>query len=233
MNGVKFLVEQRDIRLATQNSGVLVPKDNGQNFYGVLQEVIELCYLKDCTVLMFKCKWFKTDIDPKKKRIIEDNKFTSVYIGEEWYKNDPFILASQAKSIYYLNDDKNGPLWKLVQTYTPRNLWDFPNVEEANEVEASMDVHIVQEANSQPFQLVVELPQLENLVIQRDDIEAIEINNVDHLHGNHVRGIDDFIVDDEDIEDEDIEDDTLEEYDEDFKSDDSSDNEKTIHYLSK
>ncbi|XP_073133332.1 uncharacterized protein [Henckelia pumila] len=56
INGVKFLVEQRDVRRTTQNSGILVPGVGGLNFYGVLQEVIELCYLKDCTVLMFKCK---------------------------------------------------------------------------------------------------------------------------------------------------------------------------------
>ncbi|PON66374.1 hypothetical protein PanWU01x14_110290 [Parasponia andersonii] len=31
-----------------------------------------------------------------------------------WYKDDPFILASLAELIYYTNDDKNGPLWKLI-----------------------------------------------------------------------------------------------------------------------
>ncbi|XP_042459537.1 uncharacterized protein LOC122043125 [Zingiber officinale] len=159
INGVKFLVEERDVRQTTQNSGILVPSVAGQNFYGILQEVIELCYLKDCTVLLFKCKWF--DTDPRKRRIQEDKIFTSIYIGAEWYKNDPFILASQAKSVYYLNDIKNGPMWKLVQDYAPRNLWDYPNGEVENDVDTtSIDPHIVQETNSQSLQLVVELPDL-------------------------------------------------------------------------
>ncbi|XP_073123839.1 uncharacterized protein [Henckelia pumila] len=204
INGVKFLVEQRDVRRTTQNSGILVPGVGGQNFYGVLQEVIELSNLKDCTVLVFKCKWF--DTDPRKRRIQVDKIFTSIYTGAEWYKNDPFILASQAKSVYYLNDIKNGSLWKLVHAYTPRNLWDFPNVEVENDVDTiSSDAHVVQETNSQSLQLVVELPELDNVSFHREDVEPTEVVNIDNLLHN----IDDFVVDDDDFED-----DTIEEYDE-------------------
>src|SRR3954471_6991579 len=94
------------------------------NFYGVLEEVIELSYVYNCSILLFKCKWF--DTNHRKKHIREDANCTSVYVRGEWYKNDPFIFASQAKLIYYLQDDKNGNNWRVVQTYIPRNIWDFP-----------------------------------------------------------------------------------------------------------
>lgn len=207
INGI--IVEQRDARRTTQNDGIFVPGVGGQNFYGFLQEVIELCYLKDCTVLIFKCKWF--DTDPRKRRIQEVKLFTSIYTGAEWYKNDPFILASQAKSVYYLNDIKNGPMWKLVQSYTPRNMWDYPNVEVESDVDTtSIDAH------------VVELPELENARFHRDDVEPTEVMNIDNVLHN----IDDFVVDDDDFED-----DTLEENDEqddvtvEIEDDDSIENE--------
>ena len=83
VNGVKFIVEKRDAKRKTQNSGVFVPSQDGLNFYGVLEEILELSYLKkDCSVLLFKCKWF--DIDLKKKRIQEDSIFISVYVVVEW-----------------------------------------------------------------------------------------------------------------------------------------------------
>ncbi|XP_073120394.1 uncharacterized protein [Henckelia pumila] len=218
INGVKFLVEQRDVRRTTQNSGILVSGVAGQNFYGVLQEVIELCYLKDCTVLLFKCKWF--DTDPRKRIIQEDNIFTSIYTGAEWYMNDPFILASQAKSVYYLNDIKNGPIWKLVQVYARRNLWDYPNIEGENDVDTTgIDPHVVQETNSQSLQLVVDLSELENVSFHRDDIEPSEVTNVDQLLHNK----NDFVVDVDDFED-----DILDEYDEEEDSDAEIDDDESI-----
>ncbi|KAG6482886.1 hypothetical protein ZIOFF_059525 [Zingiber officinale] len=104
----------------------------------------------------------------------------SIYTGAEWYKNDSFILTSQAKSVYYLNDIKNGPMWKLVQAYASHNVWDYPNIEVENDVDkTATDAHVVQELNSQPLQLVVELPELENVSFYRDDIEPTEAEMVD------------------------------------------------------
>ena len=70
-------------------------------------------------VYLFKCKWFNTS------RIKVESNITSVYVKEECYKDDPFILASQAKLIYYLRDIKNGDDWRIVNEYIPRNVSDF------------------------------------------------------------------------------------------------------------
>ena len=42
------------------------------------------------------------------------------------YKNDPFILATQAQQVFYLDDYKNGHNWKVVQKVNHRHMWDVP-----------------------------------------------------------------------------------------------------------
>ena len=77
VDGIRFIVKDRDDRLTTQNSGVLVYEeleddDNGgggdderMKFYGILDSVVEVNYIYDRRVILFKCTWF--DTDPKKK----------------------------------------------------------------------------------------------------------------------------------------------------------------------
>ena len=61
MNGVKFVTSERDEDHVTKNNGVMV-KGLGFNYYGVLISVIELIYGKGMPVVLFKYKWFNTDI---------------------------------------------------------------------------------------------------------------------------------------------------------------------------
>ncbi|KAI0502700.1 hypothetical protein KFK09_017657 [Dendrobium nobile] len=93
VNGVKFLVNQRDIRRVTQNSGVSVQgsdKDESIDFYGVLTNVVDLSYIDGNHVVLFKCKWF--DLEHKKSIVIDDD-FTSINMSKTWYDNDPYVLA--------------------------------------------------------------------------------------------------------------------------------------------
>lgn len=41
------------------------------------------------------------------------------------FKDEPFILVSQAQQIYYVKDIKN-PNWNIVVMATPRNFFDMP-----------------------------------------------------------------------------------------------------------
>ena len=136
VNGVKFVIHGRDMKLKTQNCGVMVPSEEGVNYYGVLEEVIELSYLMGYSVVLFKCRWFNTS------RIKVESNFTSVYVKEECYKDDPFVLASQAKLVYYLRDVKNGDDWRLVNEYIPRNVWDFSN-SDVDDTETTNDIPIL------------------------------------------------------------------------------------------
>ncbi|PON67564.1 hypothetical protein PanWU01x14_102010 [Parasponia andersonii] len=50
MNGIKFLVDKRDSKHNTQNCGVLVRGSDGNYFYSILEQVLELSYIKGCNV---------------------------------------------------------------------------------------------------------------------------------------------------------------------------------------
>ena len=110
VNGVRFVTHDRDARLKTQNSGVSVPGTGQEIFYGQLHEILEFSNLNGFSVVLFRCKWFKCDL----KRMITENNITSIDITGEAYKDDQFILTSQAKQVFYVEDPARGPNWRVV-----------------------------------------------------------------------------------------------------------------------
>ncbi|KAL9673345.1 hypothetical protein QQ045_029601 [Rhodiola kirilowii] len=60
VNGLKFVVLEKDQHLKTQNSGVMV-KAGDINYYGILTNIIELKYAEGMPFVIFKCKWYNTD----------------------------------------------------------------------------------------------------------------------------------------------------------------------------
>jgi len=66
-------------------------------FYGVIQEIILLDY-HIFQVPIFKCKWAN-----KGNGVREDEGFTlvNVNVNQSGYREDPYILASQAKHVFY------------------------------------------------------------------------------------------------------------------------------------
>ncbi|KAM3014880.1 hypothetical protein FF2_027528 [Malus domestica] len=64
VNGIKFLVADRDDKLRTQNSGVHVPSAGDIadiDFYGKLTSVVQLLYKDRFQVILFKCHWLNTN----------------------------------------------------------------------------------------------------------------------------------------------------------------------------
>ncbi|KAK9064676.1 hypothetical protein SSX86_016058 [Deinandra increscens subsp. villosa] len=53
VNGVRFMVLDRDARRKTQNSGVTVEGEDGHKYYGQLEEIIELCYPNGYSTVLF------------------------------------------------------------------------------------------------------------------------------------------------------------------------------------
>ncbi|GLT52147.1 hypothetical protein SLA2020_255020 [Shorea laevis] len=89
------------------NSSVCVTGTTGTesdlDFYGLLQEVIELQYIGSRhrqTVVLFKCDWY--EISPA-RGIVVDRKHRLVDINpnRKLRTYEPCILASQAKQVYY------------------------------------------------------------------------------------------------------------------------------------
>eukprot|EP00267_Zea_mays_P047756 XP_020400249.1 uncharacterized protein LOC109942570 [Zea mays] len=142
INGVQFSTVDREKFMQTQNSGVMTEGEhNGENidFYGVLKEVIELQYNSNYqvrrSVVVFRCDWYNQV--GKTVGIRDDSHFKSINVQSFWYKSDPFILADQAKKIFYLQDTTpQCKDFRVVQKFEHRNIYDV-----AEKYEGSNDVH--------------------------------------------------------------------------------------------
>ncbi|KAL2491801.1 Uncharacterized protein Adt_27429 [Abeliophyllum distichum] len=108
VKGVRFLTYDRDTRRKTHNSGVSVPGTGGKVYYRQLQEILELQYGLRLSVYLFLCKWFRCD----GRRMVTENNVTSIDINTEAFKDDQFILASQAQQVFYIEDPSRGPNWR-------------------------------------------------------------------------------------------------------------------------
>jgi hypothetical protein len=134
------LIKERDKHVKTQNSGITtsgphftegMKKIEAFDHYGHLNEIIELSY-NDKTarnMVLFKCYWYAQD--KKKKRAPKnDGYFTSINTEAQWYKEEPYILATQASKVMYLDDkDKD---WQYMQKFQPRNFYDVEENEKPN-----------------------------------------------------------------------------------------------------
>ncbi|KAL5579027.1 hypothetical protein UlMin_011469 [Ulmus minor] len=140
MNGVRFVTHARDVRLKMQNSGVSVPGTENEIFYGQLQQILEFSYLNDFSVVLFN----------------------------ESYKDDQFILASQAQQVFYVEDPSRGPNWRVVQHVNHRSIWDITE-------DGMSDIDLLQDNSSSNFTLFVDLGNLPQINLQRNDGDVIPI----------------------------------------------------------
>ncbi|XP_004293050.1 PREDICTED: uncharacterized protein LOC101297410 [Fragaria vesca subsp. vesca] len=121
VNWVKFMTSERDDGRITQNNGVMV-EGKSHNYYEVLISVIELIYGNRMLVVLFKCKWFNTNPNVCRSTVT-DHGLLSVNTNTSWYENEPFVFASMAQQVFYLDDPAMGEGWKVVQVMSHRNIW--------------------------------------------------------------------------------------------------------------
>ncbi|XP_073224821.1 uncharacterized protein [Cicer arietinum] len=140
VNGFKFRTLARDNLLKTQNSGFFgmfgtrnyssngdaQMRFGGVPYYGRLIDIIEVSY-DGFKVPMFKCKWANTTIP----RGIKTDKlgFTSINFARlihtgEHEDDDPYIKASKAQMVYYVDDEKEQG-WSIPIHLKPRDLYDM------------------------------------------------------------------------------------------------------------
>ncbi|KAK6911087.1 protein of unknown function DUF4216 [Dillenia turbinata] len=80
-------------------------------YYGILKDVLELHYIGGQTVVLFDCNWVL-----KGSRLKQDaDGFTLVNFENVKRHNEPFVLASQVKQVFYVED----PLEKGWQVIIP------------------------------------------------------------------------------------------------------------------
>ncbi|XP_060182958.1 uncharacterized protein LOC132612901 [Lycium barbarum] len=122
INGFKFRTLSREQGLKTQNSGVFLVSDTScvassadryarqadLPYYGRLEDIIELNYYGRFRVVLFKCQWadttrnrgFKSDV--WKFNCVNFSKL--IHTGDR-EDDDPYIEASQANMVYYVDDE--------------------------------------------------------------------------------------------------------------------------------
>ncbi|XP_021737221.1 uncharacterized protein LOC110703743 isoform X2 [Chenopodium quinoa] len=114
------------------------PVDGDVTYYGVIEDIFELDFWSQFSVVLFKCDWFLGDID--------EFWLTYVNFKKKCSKDDPFVLASQVHQVYYSQD----PLEKDIQYVmkrVPRDLFDF---EEAINEETYWEEPIDYSSNNMP-----------------------------------------------------------------------------------
>ncbi|CAI8607584.1 unnamed protein product [Vicia faba] len=140
INGFKFRTLERDNLLKTQNSGVFgmfgtksyssnndtQMRFGGVPYYGRLIDIIVLSY-DGFTVPMFKCEWANTT-NPRGIKI-DKLDFTSINFARllhngEHEDNEPYIQASEAQMVFYV-DDESEQGWSIPVHLKPRDLYDM------------------------------------------------------------------------------------------------------------
>ncbi|XP_041003891.1 uncharacterized protein LOC121249242 [Juglans microcarpa x Juglans regia] len=142
MNGIRFHTKDLEGRRRTQNSGVVVHANHEGlpiDFYGVLQDIIELRYMGCDKCFLFKCDWW--DIGDTRRGIHIGDHFTSVNTSRQWYKDEPFALAFQALQVFYIKDPTLGGSWHAVHKITNRNVYNIRHkTSDLHEVDDESDV---------------------------------------------------------------------------------------------
>ena len=130
----------------------------------------------------------------------DDGYFRSINVERYWYKNDPYILATQAAQVFYLNDTKLGKGWKVVQKFEHRHLYDVTETEDH-----TPDVALQDDISSGTEHILSDIdPHMENLHRIDEDGCTIDAEIVDNI-----RNSTDDTSDDSDSE---YADDTLQQY---------------------
>ena len=107
----------------TQNSTIKTVGTHNEDtidFYGTITDIIELTYAKnskgDRTVVLLRSEWY--NLEGRTYEMKDDG-------YGRWYKNDPFILATEASQVFFLEDTKLGPSWRVVQEFGHRHIFDI------------------------------------------------------------------------------------------------------------
>jgi len=182
VNGVRYCTVERDKNKKTQNSGVACAgtyRSEIIDFYGTLKEIIELQYnaKNDGTkrsIVVFRCDWYK--LDGKHTALKDDGFYKSINISNLWYKNDCFILATQATQVFYLPDNKYGQNWRIVQTFKHRHLYNVSEIDGVVSTAAPyQEQTCVVDTGRRPEVSDI----LSDLPLSRDDEDAIVVHGAE------------------------------------------------------
>ena len=104
----------------------------GVPYYGKLVDIIELNYQGQFTVTLFKCSW--ENMTTARGITTDELGITSVNFSRLIHTGDspddePYILASEAHQVYYVEDQKHKD-WSMVVHLKPRDIYDMGDSDE-------------------------------------------------------------------------------------------------------
>ncbi|CAL8118027.1 unnamed protein product [Prunus armeniaca] len=131
IKGIKFNIKAQDDVWTTQNSGVYLlahtmqvasVKDknlilSNMGFYGVIQEIWDLDYQK-FTIPVFRCDWIDSS-----GLVVDELGFTLVDLSKIGHRNDQFVLGSQVKQVFFVDDPMHRG-WSVVLSMPNREYND-------------------------------------------------------------------------------------------------------------
>ena len=150
INGHTFYTKDQDSRSTMQNSGVTLvaesmhvssAKDKNpiyakMHYYGIIERIYELDYTM-FRVPIFSCNW----VDNKNAVRLDEFGFTLVDLNRTSYKDEPFILASQARQIFFVTDPSD-KRWSVVLPASKRNMYEEDEQEFEYDVEDTFPHHL-------------------------------------------------------------------------------------------
>ncbi|KAK7258276.1 hypothetical protein RIF29_23847 [Crotalaria pallida] len=181
INGLKFRTIAREVDSTTQNSGVFVSsatscvasgvdgniREADLPYYGKLEDIIELNYYGKFKVTLFKCQWADTTrnwgIRKDKWGFTSVNFSRLIHTGQR-EDHDPYIEASQAQMVYYVDDEVNKG-WSVVVHVKPRDFYDMGEEEEEEEEEICEDEPFPEQDFDQFF------GDTDDLILVREDVD--------------------------------------------------------------
>ncbi|XP_028208335.1 uncharacterized protein LOC114391537 [Glycine soja] len=165
INGYAFYTKSQDERSTMQNSGVSVegeaahfssvsdnnPINASMSYYGVIEDIWELDY-GQFRVPVFSCRWVHANTGVRKDK----TGFTLVDLKKGGYNDEPFIMAVQARQVFYV-EDPSDPTWSVViqgrkfdmtdySHYAPFDVTDMPPVNDQIPVIEATDEDDVEHA---------------------------------------------------------------------------------------
>lgn len=162
INGHRFLTD--DVKRKTQNNGVVygafsicrsTAHDttnhmvNIVDYYGVITDIIRLDYHM-FQIPIFRCNWANKGNGVKEK---DGFILVNLNLNQSAFLKDPYILASQAKQVFYSVEDDSSP-WSVVMRAPPRGYHEL-------------------ETNEKFFAESVSLREIDDLRDQSSDDESL------------------------------------------------------------
>jgi hypothetical protein len=137
VNGYRFHTsrhEQSRPNRRTTNTGIFTPNREGEEFYGIVQEIYELDFqgCKPLSPVIFKCHWFDPKVTRKTPSVgLVEIRQDSVLPGDGVY-----VVAQQATQVYYMSypckSDENLVGWYVVNSVLPHSKLPLPNNEDCH-----------------------------------------------------------------------------------------------------